>query len=131
MAGVKGRSGGLNRRSVAEHRLAGTYRKDRHGKPDVSPDTPARLEVLRELYASHVERHRAMSRQLATLGQKQVVLAQRVARALRQEAALISSLTMQLDRLERLAASNDEPDPETWLDRLTEFDPVPETRSAT
>src|SRR5262245_37649298 len=31
MAGVKGRSGGWNRKSVAEHVLQGTYRADRHG----------------------------------------------------------------------------------------------------
>ena len=31
MAGVPGRSGGHNRKSVAEHIEAGTYRRDRHG----------------------------------------------------------------------------------------------------
>lgn len=32
MAGVKGRSGGCNKKSLQEHRLSGTYRRDRHGK---------------------------------------------------------------------------------------------------
>ncbi len=31
MAGVKGRSGGRNRKSIKLHRLDGTYRRDRHG----------------------------------------------------------------------------------------------------
>lgn len=31
MPGVPGRSGGGNRKSVEEHRLQGTYRRDRHG----------------------------------------------------------------------------------------------------
>lgn len=31
MAGVKGRSGGSTRKSVQEHKLAGTYRANRHG----------------------------------------------------------------------------------------------------
>src|SRR4051812_16138783 len=31
MAGVKGRSGGKNRKGIAEHVMAGTYRRDRHG----------------------------------------------------------------------------------------------------
>ena len=33
MAGVKGRSGGHNRRAIEAHILAGTFRKDRHGVP--------------------------------------------------------------------------------------------------
>jgi len=32
MAGQKGRSGGQNRKTAAEHKLSGTYRDDRHGK---------------------------------------------------------------------------------------------------
>jgi hypothetical protein len=31
MAGVKGRSGGRNRKSVHDHVLGGSYRRDRHG----------------------------------------------------------------------------------------------------
>src|SRR5687767_7544103 len=58
MAGKPGRSGGHNRRSIAEHIAAGTYRKDRHGpKParvaafpaTAAPEVPGvALEGLRE-----------------------------------------------------------------------------------
>lgn len=38
MAGVRGRSGGHNRKSLMEHRLAGTFRKGRHGHlVDIAP----------------------------------------------------------------------------------------------
>src|SRR5688572_21929904 len=45
MAGVRGRSGGHNRKSLAEHQLAGTYRKGRHAnlvdiKPPANPTVP-------------------------------------------------------------------------------------------
>jgi hypothetical protein len=42
LSGVKGRSGGWNRRSVADHILAGTYRRDRHGT------RPAALAVVQD-----------------------------------------------------------------------------------
>jgi hypothetical protein len=45
MAGKKGRSGGHNRKSIAEHKLAGTYRKDRHGDVQVSKGDLKKLEV--------------------------------------------------------------------------------------
>jgi P27 family predicted phage terminase small subunit len=41
MAGVKGRSGGHNRKPVGVHLLAGTYRRDRHGPVALVAD-PAR-----------------------------------------------------------------------------------------
>lgn len=49
MAGVKGRSGGHNRRSAEQHVLDGTYREDRHAgrehpRPEIgTPDAPAAL----------------------------------------------------------------------------------------
>ena len=39
MAGVPGRSGGANKKSVEEHILAGTFRRDRHG-PSTAPAAP-------------------------------------------------------------------------------------------
>ena len=43
MAGVPGRSGGHNRKSIEAHLLSGTFRKDRHGAPPVEapPLSPA------------------------------------------------------------------------------------------
>ncbi len=37
MAGVKGRSGGHNRKSIAEHVIRGTFRRDRHGAIPLAP----------------------------------------------------------------------------------------------
>ena len=39
MPGVAGRSGGRGAKTTGEHRLAGTFRKDRHGQT-VNPDPP-------------------------------------------------------------------------------------------
>ena len=47
MAGVKGRSGGNGRKSIAEHIANGTYRKDRHGSLAVMQ--PASAQSLRML----------------------------------------------------------------------------------
>jgi phage terminase small subunit len=50
MPGVKGRSGGRNAKTVAQHTLTGTYRRDRHGDrrnpepPAGAPDRPPDLQ---------------------------------------------------------------------------------------
>jgi len=52
MAGVKGRSGGMNRKSRREHEVAGTFRPDRHGhltQPDVPVGEPVKPAYLSEL----------------------------------------------------------------------------------
>lgn len=47
MAGVKGRSGGNGKKSIAEHIANGTYRKDRHGSLVVmQPAPPQSLRML-------------------------------------------------------------------------------------
>ncbi len=49
MAGRKGRSGGRNSKTRAEHRLAGTHRQDRHGRkrpPEPTPGTPDAPAIL-------------------------------------------------------------------------------------
>lgn len=46
MPGVKNRSGGWNRRSAADHLVAGTYRQDRHGPVTVAPLIPGEQLVL-------------------------------------------------------------------------------------
>jgi P27 family predicted phage terminase small subunit len=61
MAGVRGRSGGSNRKSVEQHHQQGTFRRDRHGEVDreatAAPEPPAYLDegaqaVWRELMPS-------------------------------------------------------------------------------
>lgn len=45
VAGVKGRSGGSNRKSVAEHERDGTFRNDKHSSLLVKPDHLTWLEM--------------------------------------------------------------------------------------
>ena len=42
MAGVKGRSGGMNRKSIQEHKLDGTYRNSRHS--GIIQDEPMKVD---------------------------------------------------------------------------------------
>ena len=52
MAGVRGRSGGHNRKSLSEHVLAGTFRKSRHGNlVDIRPPANA-VKVPKPAYLS-------------------------------------------------------------------------------
>lgn len=44
MAGVKGRSGGHNRKSIAAHLAAGTHRSDRHGPRPPADAPPATFD---------------------------------------------------------------------------------------
>jgi hypothetical protein len=48
MAGAKGRSGGRNKKSIRDHLLAGSYRRDRHGPLPENvlpmPTTPTTVE---------------------------------------------------------------------------------------
>lgn len=45
MAGVKGRSGGSNRRSLEDHKRRGTFRDDKHGSLSVAPANLVRLDM--------------------------------------------------------------------------------------
>ena len=49
MAGVPGRSGGHNRKSVAEHIQAGTFRRDRHGASTATTAPVSATETRRTL----------------------------------------------------------------------------------
>lgn len=49
MPGVKGKSGGHNRKSVTEHARDGTYRRDRHGSRVDLRIQPARLQCPDDL----------------------------------------------------------------------------------
>jgi len=50
VAGVKGRSGGQNAKTVADHALSGTFRKTRH-KAIVNPDPPKGVPVSPKVLA--------------------------------------------------------------------------------
>lgn len=71
MAGVKGRSGGWNRKSRDAHVLSGTFRRDRHGPlaavpapvpPSVPPPPPAGLSpASRKAWARYMNEYQDWS----------------------------------------------------------------------
>ena len=124
MAGTPGRSGGHNKRSVAEHKYLGTFRPSRHGRPAEPPpiliatvDPPGHLSepaaaawrdvlpeaqlltplggVLLELLAVHVAHARQLETRLqATAAAPNLALL----RALRQESAMVKALAADFAR---------------------------------
>src|SRR5262245_60683423 len=59
MPGVKGRSGGRNAKTIAQHTLTGTYRRDRHGdrrNPEPPPGAPDRPPDLTGAAAAEWDR---------------------------------------------------------------------------
>ena len=92
MSGSKGRSGGGNRLSFAEHRLAGTDRADRHQPDALTAAAAARVADLAEIYAFHRDEH---------LRLREGPMSAPVVRELRHIAALLLALDAALDRAER------------------------------
>jgi P27 family predicted phage terminase small subunit len=71
VAGVKGRSGGWNRKSAEQHLISGTYRRDRHGPVALAsvnpqqtepPEPPASLSpTAREAWRRYMQEFEAWS----------------------------------------------------------------------
>lgn len=121
MSGTKGRSGGHNRKTASEHRVAGTFRRDRHGARPMLPEAAAaRLNDLRTVYASTLARHQWLLERYDSAMSSNAAVGPTL-RELRQHADLLVRLGTALDRLERDAADAAASNP-----TAAEFNPVTE-----
>jgi hypothetical protein len=139
LPGTKGRSGGGNRLSAAEHRFRGTFRKDRHGKREQPSkvggiEAPAHLDnesraifadlaaryqttdsVSLEMASIHLLLHRRLYQRLleadARRAAGETVDTQAVVRGLRQEAQTVRACLAGL----ALRHPEVEDDPDSWL----------------
>jgi hypothetical protein len=65
MAGIAGRSGGAGRKTRQQHKLAGTFRSDRHAELHDHPEKRrARYDVLLSLFEKMNRRHDWLQTQL-------------------------------------------------------------------
>ena len=135
MAGVKGRSGGHNKKRVEQHVLEGTYRRDRHGplkgqlanESSAQRQAPEHLDaetravwtelasvyttaapLTLELAAVHVRLHREFHQRFIE-AQKANTATSALIRAIRQEAQIVRALVASLDY--PLPNANEAPDP--------------------
>ena len=122
MAGVKGRSGGWNRKTDRELKLSGNYRRDRHGKRGkASAEAAKRLDTLRVMLDYHTNQH-ADGRESLVEAQARIAAGERLniqplLRELRQQAATVVQLTSAVERAERESPAEDDDDPGAWLDK--------------
>jgi hypothetical protein len=109
MAGVKGRSG-RKPIPIAVHRLAGTFRADRHGVKAVSSDAKARRRDLERRYGFA----RKVSDRLMTIindkDRDASLKLPTLLREFRHQTTLMLQLSAQLERYDRQAPATPQPD---------------------